>query len=110
MHAKGSRQIEKLSSCYREKAQKSRWIEDLLRIYRADREFRNFPRWVKKLSSLIKSSFSKKGKKHRNECNQANYSTKDPINMLSSQKASLNKKKMQIIHEPKHTHTYTKQI
>ena len=46
MHARGSQQIEKLSRCYQEKTQKSWWIEDLSRIYQADRELRNFPRWI----------------------------------------------------------------
>ena len=43
MHARGSRQIAKLSSCYRAKTQKSRWIEELSRIYQVDRELGKFP-------------------------------------------------------------------
>ena len=40
---------------------------------------------------------------------QARYSNIDPINMLSSQK-NLSTKKLQSIHDPKHTHTETKQV
>ena len=56
---------------------------------------------------LDKINFSKRGKIHRDECNQASYSTKDPNNMLSFQK-HLSTKKMHIIHDPKHTHTLNK--
>ena len=37
------RGVEKLSSCYRAKTQKSRWIEELSRIYQVDRELGKFP-------------------------------------------------------------------
>ena len=42
------------------------------------------PRAVEKLSSLAKTVFQR-GEKHRNVCNQASYSTKDPNNILSFQ-------------------------
>ena len=38
---------------------------------------------VEKLLRCAKTGFQRK-EKHKNECNQACYSTKDPINILSS--------------------------
>ena len=64
-------------------------------------------RFIEKLLNLIKTSFSKRRNTHRNECNQASYSTKDPSNMLSSQK-HLSKKKKNAKHSKiQNTHTYT---
>ena len=63
---------------------------------------------VEKLSSLIKTSFSKRGKKHKNECNQASYSTKDPNNILSSQKHLLTQKCKAFMIQNTHTHTLNK--
>ena len=51
-----------------------------------------------------KNIFSKRGKTHRNECNQANYSTKDPNNMLSSQK-HLSTQKCKAFIDAKRAHT-----
>ena len=65
------------------------WIEDAIRSVE-----KSSPRVlidgyllrpVEKLLSLIKSIFQRR-EKHINECNQASYSTKDPNNILSSQK------------------------
>ena len=47
--------------------------------------------------------------KHRYECNQACYSTKDPNNILSSQKHLSTQKKM-LSTKIQNTHTHTKQI
>ena len=35
-----------VSIIYREATQKSRWIENLSRMYRADREHKNWARWI----------------------------------------------------------------
>ena len=60
-------------------------------------------RFVKKLSSLIKTIFQR-GEKHINEYGQASYSTKDPNNILNSQK-HLSTRKMQSIKDPnRYTH------
>ena len=45
--------------------------------------------------------------KHRHECNQACYSTKDPTNMLGSQK-HLSTRKFQVFRSKTHTHTQNK--
>ena len=71
--------IEKLSR----QIQKSRWIENAIRSIKKRRKKGSIDA---KLSSLIKRSFSKRGKTQRDECKQASYSNLDPINMLSSQK------------------------
>ena len=47
--------------------------------------------------------------KHRYEFNQASYSTKDPNNILSSQKHHSLKNNVKHL-DPKHTHTHTKQV
>ena len=52
-----------------------------------------------------KNIFSKRGKTHRKERNQASYSTKHPNNILSSQNISQQICKAFI--DPKHTHTHT---
>ena len=44
--------------------------------------------------------------KHRYECNQTCYSTKDSNNILNSQKHLSTRKNVQHI-DPKHTHTHT---
>ena len=62
---------------------------------------------VEKQSSLIKNSFSKRGKTHKNECKQVSYSTNDLNNILNFQKHHLTRK-MQSIHDPKRTHTLNK--
>ena len=48
--------------------------------------------------------------KHRYECNQACYTTKDPNNILSSQNHLSTRKKNVKLIDPKHTHTHTKQV
>ena len=62
---------------------------------------------VEKLSSLIKNNFSKKGKTHRKECNQASYSTKDPNNIKLSKNFS-QQKKCQAFRSKTHTHILNK--
>ena len=57
-----------------------------------------------------KEVFKKKKKKNTKRwMQQASNSNIDPINMWSSQK-HLSTKKMQSIHDPKHTHTHTQQV
>ena len=100
--AKGSRWIEKLSSIQKV----PRWIEQLSSIQKV-------PRWIEQLSSNYRECDKKKLKrlnrqpscrevssscqdylkivfqrreKYRYECNQPCYSTKDPNNILNSQK------------------------
>ena len=73
----------KLSRSYRDTVQKARWIEYAIRSIKKRRKKGSIDA---KLSSLIKRSFSKRGKTQRDECKQASYSNIDPINMLSSQK------------------------
>ena len=93
-------------------SKKLRWIKDALRSIKKRSPKVSIDNYllrsVEKLSSLIETVFSKRGKTHRNECNQASYSTKDPNNMLSTQKHLSTRKKMQSIHDPKHTHTLNK--
>ena len=67
---------------------------------------RNLSRICREAVELDKKEFSRRGKTQRDECNQASYSNINPINMLSSQKHLLTKK-MQSIHDPKHTHIHT---
>ena len=55
-----------------------------------------------------KEVFQKK-KKTKRWMQQASNSNIDPINMWSSQK-HLSTKKMQIVNDPKHTHTHTQQV
>ena len=45
--------------------------------------------------------------KHRHECNQTCYSTKDPINIISSQNHLLTRKMTSIQIQNTHTHTHT---
>ena len=125
MHARGSRQIEKLSS-----RRQPQWIEWLSSIYRANRRFLDGSRicreaienTIKRRSKglidrldieryqeaveLEKNSFSKRGKTHRKECNQASYSTKDPNNLLSFQN-HLSTRKNKAFRSKAHTHTHT---
>ena len=117
--------IEHLSSIHK----LPRWIEKLLRSYRdkfsktsmdrnCDNNFRE--RKIKRLDiqpsyrEVLRSclDYSKivfqRREKHRYECNQAFYSTKEPNNILSSQK-HLSTKKMSSI-QIQNTHTHTKQV
>ena len=94
-------------------SRKFRWIEDAIRSTKKKKSKGSIDsyllRSVEKLSSLIKTVFWR-GEKHRNECNQACYSTKDPNNILSSQK-HLSTRKMWSIKDPNtHTHTHIKQV
>ena len=75
------------------------WIKELSRSYRDCGK--------KKLKKLLKNRFSRR-EKHRHECNQTCNSTKDPNNILNSQKHLLTKKNVKHIN-PK-THTHTKQV
>jgi len=83
--------LKKLSRIYWEETQKSQWIENLSRSIekrerRLDRK-RICRGSIEKLSSLKKWSFSRR-KNIKRWMQQASYSTKDPINMLSSQDIS----------------------
>ena len=53
-----------------------------------------------------KNIFSKRGKTHRKERNQASYSTKHPNNILSFQKIS-QQEKYQAFRSKTYTHTHT---
>ena len=64
-------------------------------------------RGVEEVSRLLKNSVSRR-EKHRYECNQTCNSTKDPNNILTSQKLLLTRKKNVKHIDPKtHTHTHT---
>ena len=101
------------SRIYREaietNSQKLRWIKIVLNsALKKDlrsRQIAQLLRGIGKLSRSAKTIFQKR-EKHINECNQACYSTKDPINILSSQKhLSIQKKKSQAFRSKTHTHT-----
>ena len=80
--------VEKLLRSYRDKLQKARWIEIALTSVETRRKRglldSNLSRAIEKLSRWAKTVFQGK-EKHRHECNQACNTTKDPINILSSQ-------------------------
>ena len=62
---------------------------------------------IEKMLRLLKNSFSRR-EKHKHECNQTCNSTKDPNNILTSQKLLLTRKKNVKHIDPKtHTHTHT---
>ena len=84
----------------------SRWIKIALRF--VEKEVQESRQIVicQEAIKLDKNSFSKKGKTHRNECNQASYSIIDPNNILNSQK-HLSTRKIQSIYRSK-THTLNK--
>ena len=63
-------------------------------------------RGVKEVLRLFKNSFSRR-EKHIYKCNQTCNSTKDPNNILTSQK-HLSTRKVSSILIPKHTHTLKK--
>ena len=77
-------------------SRKLQWIENAIRFVKKSSPRvsidRNLSRAIEKLSSLIKSVFQR-GEKHRNECNQACYTTKDPNNILDSQNHLSTRKK-----------------
>ena len=106
---KVSRWIKNLSRSYRDKVQKARWIEIALTSIETRRKRgsidSNQSRGVKKLSRLLKNSFSRR-EKHRYECNQACYSTKDPNNILNTQNHLSTKKKCQAYRSKTHTHIH----
>ena len=106
INGKMPRRIEKLSRIYRpdrnfldgsricreaieKNSRKLRWIKNAIRSVEKSSPRVSIdsylPRSVEKLLSLIKTIFQGR-EQHRNECNQASYSTKDPNNILSSQK------------------------
>ena len=78
--------IENLSRSYQDKVQKARWIEITLTSIKPRRKrgsmlsVERCPKAIQKL----KNSFSRR-EKHKYECNQACYTTKDSNNILSSQ-------------------------
>ena len=62
---------------------------------------------IEKMLRLLKNSFSRR-EKYRHECNQTCNSTKDPNNILTSQKLlSTRKKNVKHIDSKTHTHTHT---
>ena len=102
-----SRWIENLSRSYREKFQKASMDQKCVKIY-WEKKSNSLDRQlsIEKLSSLIKTSFSKRGKKHKNKYNQASYSNKNPNNILSSQKHLLTQKCKAFMIQ----NTHTKQV
>ena len=66
----------------------------------------NLSKGIKKLSRCAKTVFQRR-EKHRHECNQTCYSTKDPNNILSSQKHLSSRKMSSIQIQNTHTHTHT---
>jgi len=119
---KVSQWIEQLSRSYWEKLQITQWIEIALtsvnkrrkrvsidsNLSRICREAIELDKNKKINKIKNKNNFSKRKKTHRNECNQANYSTKDPNNMLSFQKHLSTRKIAK--HSWSKTHTCTKQV
>ena len=117
----GSRGVEQLSSRLRgieqlSRRQKlSRWIEKLSRSYRDcnKEKLKNLNRQpscrevLKSYRDCLKPVFQRR-EKHRHECNQACYSTKDPINIISSQK-HLSRTIFKHM-DPKNTHIDTQQV
>ena len=87
----------------------SRWIEIALTSIETRRKMglmdSNLSRGVEKFSRCAKTVFQRR-EKHRHECNQTCYSTKDPNNILSSQKHPSTIKNDGHL-DPKHTHTHT---
>ena len=78
--------IENLSRSYRDKVQKARWIEITLTSIKPRRK-RGSMLSVERCPNVIqklKNSFSRR-EKHKYECNQACFTTKDPNNILSFQ-------------------------
>ena len=123
MHARGSRSIERCQKAIEQtsmdrtaieqlsrRQKHSQWIEKLSRSYRdCDKDQLKISidkLGVEKLLRLLKNSFSRR-EKHRYECNQACNSTKDPINIIDSQKhlSTIIFKHM----DPKNTHMYQEQ-
>ena len=90
-------------------SQKPRWIENA--IIAIEKESlkgsidSQLSRGIQQLSRLLKNSFSRI-EKHRYECNQACCTTKDPNNILNSQKHLSTHKNVQL-RVLKHTHTHT---
>ena len=123
MHARGSRSIERCRAANEKtsmdrtaieqlsrRQKHSQWIEKLSRSYRdCDKDQLKISidkLGVEKLLRLLKNSFSRR-EKHRYKCNQACNSTKDPINIIDSQKhlSTIIFKHM----DPKNTHMYQEQ-
>ena len=88
----------------------SRWIEIALTSIETRRKMglmdSNLSRGVEEFSRCAKTVFQRR-EKHRHECNQACYSTNDPINILSSQKHLSTGKMSSIQIQNTHTHTHT---
>ena len=106
-----------------------RWIEKLSSIYQAYRNFLDGSRicreaikldsqkpwWIEITITAIEKGSSRgcrdcsktdfqRREKHRHECNQAYYLTKDPTNILSSQKHLSSRKMSSIKIQNTHTH------
>ena len=67
----------------------------------------NLSKGIEKLSRCAKTVFQRR-EKHKHECNQTCYSTKDPNNILSSQKHLSSRKMSSIQIQNTHTHTLNK--
>ena len=99
------------SRIYREaiktRSKKARWIEIALTSIETRRKRGSIDsklsKGVKKLLRCAKIVFQRR-EKHRHECNQACYATKDPNHILSSQKHLSTRKNVKHF-DPKHTHT-----
>ena len=99
-----------MSRSYRDKFQKALMDRNCAKICRERSPKvlidRNLSRIYREAVELDENSFSKRGKTHRNECNQVSYLTTDLNHILSSQK-HFSTRKMQSIHKSKtHTHTH----
>ena len=104
------------SRIYREaietNSRKFRWIENVIRSVEKSNPWVSInsylSRSVEKLLRWAKIVFQRR-EKHKNECNQACYPTKDPNNILNFQNHLSTRKNVKHL-DPKHTHTYTKQV
>ena len=84
-------------------SRKLRWIENVLRSVE-----KSSPR-VSIDSYLLRScrdGVFQRREKHRNECNQACYPTKDSTNIFKLPKTSLQQEKYQAFRSKTHTHTH----
>ena len=104
-----SRWIKNLWRSYRDKFQKVSMDKKCNKIF-PEKKSKGLDRYLSVeicLEVVVldkKKKKSKRGKTQRSECNQASYLTKDPSNMLSSQK-HLSIRKCKAFIDPKHTHT-----
>ena len=105
-----SQWIKNLSRSYRDNFQKASMDLKCIKIYR-EKKSKGLDRQLvveiyREAIELDRNNFSKIGK-HRNECNQASYLTKDPNNILSFQKHLSTKQCKAFKIQNTHTHTHT---